>query len=93
MATATGVRNDRIALRTTKERKALLERGAIASGQNLSEFVLASAKEKAEIVLADQNRFVISPKQWDAFCSALDRPATRKQQLARLMSAPSVLER
>lgn len=93
MPTATGVRNDRIALRTTKERKAFLERGATASGQNLSEFVLASAQEKAEMVLADQNRFAISAKQWDAFLAALDRPATRKQQLAKLMSNRSVLER
>jgi uncharacterized protein (DUF1778 family) len=87
------VRSDRIALRTTRECKAFLERGATASGQNLSEFVLSSAQEKAEMVLADQNRFVISPKQWDAFLTALNRPATHKQQLARLMSAPSVLER
>jgi uncharacterized protein (DUF1778 family) len=93
MASASGVRNDRIALRTTRERKAFLERGATASGQNLSEFVLSSAQEKAEMVLADQNRFVISPKQWDAFLAALDRPATRKQQLSRLLSTPSILER
>ena len=92
MATATA-RTDRIALRTSKEQKSFLERGASATGQNLTEFVLSSAQEKAEMVLADQNRFVISPKQWDAFVTALDRPATLKENLARLMSEPSVLER
>lgn len=92
MAT-TAARTDRIALRTSKEQKSFLEKGASATGQNLTEFVLSSAQEKAEIVLADQNRFVISPKQWDAFVTALDRPATLKKNLARLMSEPSVLER
>ena len=88
-----GARTDRIALRTSKEQKSFLEKGASATGQNLTEFVLSSAQEKAEIVLADQNRFVISPKQWDAFVKALDRPASLKENLARLMSEPSVLER
>lgn len=91
MATSTA-RTDRIALRTSKAQKSFLERGASATGQNLTEFVLSSAQEKAEMVLADQNRFVISPKQWDAFMTALDRPSTRKENLARLMSEPSVLE-
>ena len=90
---ATTARTDRIALRTSKEQKSFLEKGASATGQNLTEFVLSSAQEKAEIVLADQNRFVVSPKQWDAFVTALDRPATSKKNLARLMSEPSVLER
>jgi len=91
--TTTAARTDRIALRTSKEQKSFLERGASATGQNLTEFVLSSAQEKAEMVLADQNRFVISPKQWDAFVTALDRPATLKENLARLMSERSVLER
>ena len=93
MATALATRTHRINLRTTKKRKSLLERGAVASGQNLSEFVLSSAQEKAEMVLADQNRFVISPAKWDAFVTALEKPATRREQLARLMSEPSILER
>jgi uncharacterized protein (DUF1778 family) len=93
MATSSAVRTDRIALRTSKERKSFLERGARASGLNLSEFVLSSAQEKAEMVLADQNRFVISPARWNAFVAALEKPATRREQLARLLSEPSVLER
>lgn len=93
MATTAAARSDRIALRTTRERKSFLERGARASGQNLSEFVLSSAQEKAEMVLADQNRFAIPRAQWDAFMNALDRPATHKKNLARLMSEPSVIER
>ncbi len=86
-------RTDRIALRTTKERKSFLERAADERGQNLSEFVLSSAQEKAEMVLADQNRFVISPTQWDAFLAALEKPPIRRNRLVRLMTEPSILER
>jgi len=93
MATATALRKDRIDLRTTKERKSFIERGAIAAGQNLSEFVLSSAQEKAEMVLADQNRFVIPKAKFDAFLAALDKPVSQKERLARLMSEPSILER
>ncbi len=49
MAT-TAARTDRIALRTSKEQKSFLEKGASATGQNLTEFVLSSAQEKAEMV-------------------------------------------
>jgi len=93
MTRAASIRNDRIALRTTKERKSFLERGATASGQNLSEFILSSAQEKAEMVLAEQNRFVVSPARWDAFVNALEKPAARRERLAQLMSEPSVLDR
>jgi uncharacterized protein (DUF1778 family) len=92
MATTPTVKDCRIDLRTTKERKSFLERGASMSGQNLTEFVLSSAQEKAELVLADQNKFVLPSKQWEAFVAALDKPATRHERLARLMSETSALE-
>ena len=45
------------------------------------------------MVLAEQDRFVISPAKWDAFVAALEKPGTRRKPLARLLSEPSVLER
>ena len=88
----------RIEVRTTSERKAFIARGASASGQNVSDFILSSAQEKAEMVLADQKVFVLPPDRWNAFVAALDRtkterPATKHQRLTRLMSESSILER
>jgi uncharacterized protein (DUF1778 family) len=83
----------RIGIRTTKEQKALIKRGANVQGQKLSDFVLASAQEKAEMVLADQKEFVLSAERWKAFVTALDRPVRRHERLSQLMSEPSVLER
>lgn len=83
----------RIGIRTTKAQKALIKRGASAQGQKLSDFVLASAQEKAEMVLADQKEFLLSAERWKAFVEALDRPVRRHERLSRLMSEASVLER
>ena len=55
-------------------------------------FTYSSAQEKAALVLADQREFVISQNQWDAFVAALDKPVTRRERLARLMSEPSILD-
>jgi len=90
---ALAVKDERIAFRATKEQKALIERGASVRGQKVTEFVISSAQEKAEMILADQKEFVLSTDRWNAFVSVLDRPVNRHERLARLMSEPSVLER
>jgi uncharacterized protein (DUF1778 family) len=89
----TPTKEARIGIRTTKEQKAFIKRGASVQGQKLSDFVLASAQEKAEMVLADQKEFVLPAGRWKAFVEALDRPVRRHERLTQLMSEPSVLER
>lgn len=84
---------DRLNLRASEEQRAVIERGARALGRNLTDFVVSSAYEKAEHVLADQRNFALSPKRWNEFLAALDRPATRHKRLTKLMTDPSVLER
>ena len=93
MSAIAAAKDCRIDLRTSKDTKSFLERGARMKGQNLTDFVLSSAQEKAELVLTDQREFVISPNRWDAFVAALDKPVSRRERLARLMSEPSVLDR
>jgi uncharacterized protein (DUF1778 family) len=86
-------KESRFNLRATTAQRTIIERGAAVQGQRLTDFVLSSAYEKAEQVLADQRSFVVPKAKWDAFVAALDRPTTRKPRLARLMSEPSILER
>jgi uncharacterized protein (DUF1778 family) len=83
----------RINIRTTKKQKDLIERGARTQGQNVTEFIISSAAEKAEQVLADQHEFVLSPAKWHAFTAALDRPPATPKRLAKLMSEAAILER
>ena len=73
MARLAEVKTCRIDLRATREQKAFIKRVAGAQGQKISDFVLNSAREKAEMILADQKEFLLSPKQWASFVSVLDR--------------------
>ncbi len=84
---------DRLNLRASLQQRTLIERGARAQGKNLTDFVVSSAYEKAEHVLADQRNFALSPKRWNEFLAALDRPVTSHTRLTKLMTEPSVLER
>jgi uncharacterized protein (DUF1778 family) len=86
-------RERRIHIRATEREVSRINRAAASSGVSLSAFFLASASERAERTLADQKEFEISAKQWNAFVEALDRPAQRIPELARLMREPSILER
>jgi uncharacterized protein (DUF1778 family) len=93
MVPVAGQKEARIEVRTTDEQKAFISRGAKANGQNVSDFVLSSAQEKAEIILADQKEFVLPQDRWEEFVAALERPEIKHKRLARLMSEPSILER
>jgi uncharacterized protein (DUF1778 family) len=55
------------------------------------DFILESACLRAEHPLADKREFIVSPKEWQAFLEALDRPAHVNPKLARLFSNPAVL--
>ena len=88
-----GQKEARIEVRTTRQQKAFIARGASVQGQNVTDFVLSSAQEKAAMVLADQKDFVLPTDRWNAFVAALDRPAKRHERFGRLMSEPSILER
>jgi len=52
-----------------------------------------SATERAERTLADVTHFELSPKRWQAFTAALDRPARKLPRLRRLLQEPSILDR
>jgi uncharacterized protein (DUF1778 family) len=82
----------RIQLRASKREVSTISRAAASAGVSVSAFILESASERAQRTLADQRHFVLSPKQWQAFMSALDRPVRKMPRLERLMRERSILE-
>jgi uncharacterized protein (DUF1778 family) len=80
-------RTRRLNLRTTERQERLIRTGAAARGSSITDFILDSASREAERVLADQREFIVSPKQWQAFLEALDRPAHVNSKLAQLFSS------
>ena len=64
--------SERIDLRTSAEVKELIARAAATTGVSLSAFLLASAEERAQQVLAEAETLALSSRDWQAFFSALD---------------------
>jgi uncharacterized protein (DUF1778 family) len=77
----------RINLRATDRQEKLIRTGAETKGLSLTDFILESACQQAEHVLADKRDFVVPAKQWQAFIDALDKPARVKPELAKFFSA------
>jgi|SRR5271165_4298831 len=86
-------RNRRLQLRATAAEEELIKVAAGRQGVNVTEFILRSAREKAEQALADQTRFVLDDQQWKAFLAALDGPAKDKPRLRQLFKERHVAKR
>jgi uncharacterized protein (DUF1778 family) len=70
-----------------------ITRASALSGVSVSAFIMMSATECAERTLADVKHFELSPRRWQAFIGALDRPARKLPRLRRLLQEPSILDR
>ena len=76
---------ERIDLRTSPEIKELIVRAAATAGVSLSAFLIASARDRAKQILAKSETLTLSPRDWDAFFSALenaDRPRPKLEAAA-----------
>ena len=91
MSTATPPKSERIDVRASTPVKQLLQEAARVSHKNVSEFLLDAGINAANQALADRTRFELRAQQWKAFQAALDRPATSKPRLKKLLSEPGLL--
>ena len=82
----------RVEVRVSADQKRMFEEAAALTEQTVSEFVTASARSAAQVILADRTRFTLRPDQWTAFVDAIERAPRRLPQLAALLAEPSVLE-
>ncbi len=85
-------KNERIDVRVSTAAKDALQRAASLSHKNVSEFLLDAGMRAAEDTLADRRIFALDEADWQAFQEALDRPVEHKQNLARLLTEPGVLD-
>jgi uncharacterized protein (DUF1778 family) len=71
---ATSRKDDVIKIRTTAETRAILSRAAMLRGQKLSEFMLDSARRRAEETILDQRVFFLNAKDHERFLAMLENP-------------------
>lgn len=82
-----------INLRAPTHIKNLIDRAARVLGKSRSEFMLDSARSRAEDVLLDQRLFVLDKDRHAAFLKLLDQPAKPTQALKKLLSAKAPWEK
>jgi uncharacterized protein (DUF1778 family) len=81
-------KTQRVHLRVAPSDDELFRSAAAATQESLSEFLVESGRERAERVMADRTRFVLSGAQWRAFAAALDQPPREIPALVELFRRP-----
>ncbi|MVF20948.1 DUF1778 domain-containing protein [Methylocaldum sp. BRCS4] len=76
---------ERIDLRTSPEIKALIVRAAATAGVSVSAFLLGAAQERAKQVLSEAELMTLSPRDWEAFFTALDHTDKPRPKLSAAM--------
>ncbi len=81
-----------MSLRIDHETRSLIDRAADALGQTRTEFMLASARERATEVLLSRTLFVLEGADWDSFVNALDNPPPPNAKLRALLASKAPWE-
>jgi uncharacterized protein (DUF1778 family) len=82
-------RNKRLEIRTTVEERELIDRAADVEGTDLTSFVVGHLTVAARQVLADRDRFVLSPSAASEWDKINRRSPKELAGLRRLMQRPS----
>jgi uncharacterized protein (DUF1778 family) len=82
-------KNQRINLRATERQEQVLRRAAAATDHTMTDFILDSAVEHAQRVLADRRWFSASEEQFEEFVRLLDAPLPSTNKFDKLFARPS----
>jgi uncharacterized protein (DUF1778 family) len=86
-------KDDVIQIRTSAETKAMLNRAASLRGQKLADFMLESARHRAEETMPDQRTFFLDPKAHERFLAMLDNPMKPSKEIRALVRRKPTWER
>lgn len=89
MAGSRITKDHRIEVRATGRQEAVLRQAAAATERTMTDFILASAVEQAERVLADRRWFTASDADVEAFERLLDAPLESTDRFERLWQRPT----
>lgn len=92
-SSAAAKRDDLIQIRASAATKAILNRAATLRGQKLSEFMLESARARAEETILDQRLITLDDEAYKAFLAMLDAPAKPDKAVRARMNRKPAWER
>jgi uncharacterized protein (DUF1778 family) len=78
-------KDDVIQIRASSDTKAIIHRAAALRGQKLSEFMLETARQRAEETILDQRTFFLDAGAHEKFLALLDSPPKPSRALRALM--------
>jgi uncharacterized protein (DUF1778 family) len=78
-------REARLNIRATAKQDALIRLAAQATSKTVTDFILDSASNAAEQILADRRWFLLDDAAWTAFEDSLERPPVVKPRLRELV--------
>jgi uncharacterized protein (DUF1778 family) len=86
------IRDERLSIRITSERKQLIAKAAEKENKNISDFILEKALSAAEAIVFDDSSFGLDKTQWKSFMAALDAPPRNIPALRKLLTEPGVFD-
>lgn len=92
MSTATSTaraKTQQINFRATDRQADVLRRAAAVTDSTLTDFVLDSAVDRAEKILADRHWFSVTEEQWASFLELVDAPLPSTDKFRALKDRPS----
>ncbi|WP_380169627.1 DUF1778 domain-containing protein [Jannaschia sp. R86511] len=72
--TKAATKDQRANIRMTSRQDQVLRSAAAATDRTVTDFIVDSAVERAERILADRRWFFATPEQWDEFNRLLEAP-------------------
>ncbi len=88
-ATARATKSQRIEVRATERQEAVLRQAASATDRTMTDFILATAVEQAERILAERRWFTGTAEQYEEFLRLLDEPLDATDKFEKLWTRPS----
>ena len=86
-------KQERIHLRLSAAAKKKIERAAAISGKTVTDFVIATISTRADQVIEEQERMLLSDRDRDIFLEAVTKPATPSNALRRAFKNYKALEK
>lgn len=83
------VKGERLSMRVEERDRELFDLAAELNRETLTQFLVASGRERAERLLADRTSFQLSADSWDELVAIMDREAKPNPKLAKLFSRSS----
>lgn len=85
-------KNSRFNLRVSAAQEQIIRRAAAATDRSVTDFVLESAAERAEAVLAGRRWFILSEDEFSRFEELIEAPFEPSEALRTFLAIPPVVD-